>query len=68
MSPAILAAWATTTASAGVDTVARSAFESIRWSEGDTDETIRQMKEHNATWAVLCHPRSTSRSLATTER
>jgi hypothetical protein len=49
------------TASAGTDAVVCSAFEPIRWSKKDTDETIRQAKEHNAAWAALCNPKSTSR-------
>jgi hypothetical protein len=31
-----------------------SAFEPIRWSSKDTDDTIRQAKEHNAVWASIC--------------
>jgi hypothetical protein len=50
----ILAGCATTTASVGTNAVACSAFEPIRWSKKDTDNTIRQAKEHNAAWAVLC--------------
>jgi hypothetical protein len=50
----ILAGCATTTASVATDAVACSAFEPIRWSRKDTDETIRQAKEHNAVWAALC--------------
>jgi hypothetical protein len=50
----ILASCATTTASVGTDAVACSAFEPIRWSKNDTDETIRQVKEHNAAWAAIC--------------
>jgi hypothetical protein len=51
---AILTGCATTTASVGSDVVACSAFEPIRWSKRDTDETIRQAKEHNAAWAAVC--------------
>jgi len=51
----ILPGCATTTASVGTNAVACSAFEPIRWSSKDTDETIRQAKEHNAAWAVICH-------------
>ena len=29
-------------------------FEVIRWSRSDTDETIRQVKAHNAVWKSLC--------------
>jgi hypothetical protein len=52
----ILAGRATTTASVGTDAVACSAFEPIRWSEKDTDGTIRQVKEHNAAWSAACLP------------
>jgi hypothetical protein len=54
---AILPGCATTTASVGTDTVACSAFEPIRWSKADTDATIRQAKEHNAAWIILCASR-----------
>ena len=50
----ILPGCATTTASVGTDAVACSAFEPIRWSKKDTEETIRQVKEHNAAWAAMC--------------
>jgi hypothetical protein len=50
----ILAACATTTASVGTSAVACSAFEPIQWSKKDTDETIRQVKEHNAAWTAIC--------------
>jgi hypothetical protein len=53
----ILAGCATTTGSVGTDAVACSAFEPIRWSKRDTEETIRQVKEHNAAWAAVCRPR-----------
>jgi hypothetical protein len=45
---------ATTTASVGTDAVGCSAFEPIRWSAKDTDETVRQVKEHNAAWRAVC--------------
>jgi hypothetical protein len=45
---------ATTTASVGTDSVVCSAFEPIRWSKKDTDDTILQVKEHNAAWAAIC--------------
>jgi hypothetical protein len=32
------------------DAVACSAFEPIRCSKKNTDESIRQVKEHNAAW------------------
>lgn len=50
----ILPGCATTTASVGTDAVACSAFEPMRWSKKDTDETIRQVKEHNAAWKATC--------------
>ncbi len=50
----ILPGCVTTTDSAGTDTLACSAFEPIRWSAKDTDETIRQVKEHNAAWKAVC--------------
>jgi hypothetical protein len=50
----ILAGCATTTASVGTDAVACSAFEPIRWSRKDTDETIRHVKVHNAAWTAIC--------------
>ena len=50
----ILPGCATTTASVGTDAVACSAFEPIRWSNKDTEETIRQVKEHNAAWVAIC--------------
>jgi len=52
----ILAGCATTTASAGTDAVACSAFEPIRWSKKDTEETVRQAKAHNATLVAICGP------------
>jgi hypothetical protein len=50
----ILPGCATTTDSVGTEAVACSAFEPIRWSSKDTDETIRQAKEHNAAWITIC--------------
>jgi hypothetical protein len=52
----ILPGCVTTTGSAGNDAVACSAFEPIRWSAKDTDETIRQVQGHNAAWSALCKP------------
>jgi hypothetical protein len=49
----ILPGCAMTTASVGTNAVACSAFEPIRWSKKDTEETIRQVKEHNAAWAAV---------------
>jgi hypothetical protein len=46
------------TASIGTDAVAYSAFEPIRWSKKDTDDTIRQAREHNAAWAEICQHKS----------
>ena len=50
----ILQGCATTTGSAVADAVACSAFHPIRWSANDTDETIRQVKGHNAAWQAVC--------------
>jgi hypothetical protein len=50
----ILAGCTKTAASVGTDAVACSAFEPIRWSTKDTDETIRRVKELNAASAALC--------------
>jgi hypothetical protein len=50
----ILTGCATLTASVGTDAVACSAFEPIRWSKKDTDDTIRQAKEHTAAWKAVC--------------
>jgi hypothetical protein len=57
----ILPGCATTTVSVGTDAVACSAFEPIRWSNKDTDDTIRQAKEHNAAWSAVCGPSSTAK-------
>jgi hypothetical protein len=50
----ILQSCVTTMASGGTTDVSCHAFEPIRWSRHDTDETIRQAKEHNAAWSALC--------------
>jgi hypothetical protein len=50
----ILQACVTMTGSGGRTDVSCAAFEPIRWSKRDTDETIRQAKEHNAAWTALC--------------
>lgn len=34
--------------------VACESFTPIRWSKADTDETIAQIKAHNAAWVALC--------------
>jgi hypothetical protein len=57
----ILPGCATTTVTVGTDAVACSAFEPIRWSSRDTDDTIRQAKEHNAAWVAVCGLVSTKR-------
>lgn len=31
-----------------------TAFVPIGWVDGDTDETIQEVKEHNAAWIGLC--------------
>ncbi len=33
-------------------------FDPIRWSEGDTDNTERQVKVHNAIWKANCEETS----------
>jgi hypothetical protein len=37
-----------------VNDVACRAFGPITWSPSDTDETLRQIREHNAAWTALC--------------
>lgn len=34
--------------------VACESFAPITWSKADTDETIAQIKAHNAAWVELC--------------
>ncbi len=43
-----------TTGSVATDALACSIFEPIRWSAKDSDETIRQVREHNAAWKAAC--------------
>lgn len=48
---------ATTTASGGTDapkTVVCKVFQPISWSSKDTDETIKEVKAHNAVYLALC--------------
>ena len=57
LTPLLILPACATTGSAGNDALSSSpcaAFEPIRWSAKNTDETIRQAKEHNAAWAVVC--------------
>lgn len=57
-----LAACGTLTASGGTDLppevdpvkVACEAFGPISWSSRDTDQTIREVKAHNAAYAAVC--------------
>lgn len=42
-----------TTGTAGTDVSCR-AFAPIGWSRADSEETVRQVKGHNAAWAALC--------------
>ena len=59
-----LAACESLTATGGTDLppevdpvkVACEAFGPISWSYRDTDETIREVKAHNAAWEALCQP------------
>lgn len=48
-----LAGCATTTATGATEVYCASAAP-IRWSSADTDETIRQVKAHNAVGRTLC--------------
>lgn len=56
----LLAGCATLTTAFGateaIDTkeVACAAFKPITWSTRDTDETIAEVREHNAAYAELC--------------
>lgn len=34
--------------------VACGSFGPIAWADGDTDETLAQIHEHNAAWRALC--------------
>lgn len=49
----ILSACVTTTGSGGTETYCK-VVEPIGWSVEDTDETIAQVKSHNAVWVELC--------------
>lgn len=49
----LLASCGMTTVSGGTDTACGS-FEPISWSQSDTDETIAQVKGHNAAWKAVC--------------
>lgn len=37
-----------------VNAVACGAFAPITWADADTDDTIRQVRAHNAAWMALC--------------
>lgn len=56
----ILTACVKTTGTGGIDlnvAAARVTCEALRpisWSTKDTDETIREIKSHNAAWTELC--------------
>lgn len=53
----LLAGCATTTAFVVlIESAACTAFQPIRWSAKDTDETIRQVKAHNVAWKAVCLP------------
>ena len=49
----ILSGCVTTTVSAGTDVFCASA-QPISWSINDTDQTIREVKAHNAVGIALC--------------
>lgn len=34
--------------------VACRSFEPVTWSEDDSPQTIREIKEHNAVWVAVC--------------
>jgi hypothetical protein len=54
-----LSGCATTTgisATSAVTSVACRSFQPITWSSRDTDETILEVKAHNAVWSELCNP------------
>jgi hypothetical protein len=53
----ILPGCVTTTGSVKTEAVACGAFEPISWSAKDTNDTIRQVKEHNAAWRAVCSAR-----------
>ena len=57
----MLTGCATMTATGGRTDVSCAAFEPIRWSRRDTDNTIRQAKEHNAAWKALCNIQESAR-------
>jgi hypothetical protein len=40
-----------------VNAVACEAFKPITWADGDTDDTLRQVHQHNAAWTELCGAR-----------
>lgn len=46
------------TESVDVNAVACRSFKPITWADGDTDETLRQVREHNAAWVALCGARA----------
>ena len=53
--PLTLAACATTTASSGRSERALcDAFRPIHWAAGDTDQTVREAKAHNAVGVKIC--------------
>jgi len=38
----------------GVTDLACIAFQPIDWSQKDTNDTVRQIREHNVVWETLC--------------
>lgn len=54
--PAMLAGCLTTTTHTAVTDTSCHAFEPIRYSRLDTEETQRQARGHNAAWDALCEP------------
>src|SRR3990167_1397159 len=52
----LLLASCTTTTVSDVASGACGQFRPITWSVTDTDETLRQVRAHNAVWKALCDP------------
>lgn len=50
----IVAGCSQTTASSGVTRLTCTSFPPITWSDKDTPETVRQVKQHNAGWKAVC--------------
>lgn len=53
-STAILASCALMTGTSVSKHAGCESFKPITWSPNDTDETLKQIKAHNAVWKSLC--------------